>query len=262
VITDRQPVGWGRAVFLSITLFVLLFLVEGFAAGPLTHKHTSLVAGIAAAIAVAGAVVLILPLCFELAFANRRRDWALFGAARARRWISGIAIFIPAAFVVGSIAILLTAVLHLTGTTEIKTSSSSYGFKVAIFTLAVIVAPWTEEVGMRGFLFSGLARRFGFWPAAFVSGAVWAGLHLTPGVLILFTAEGMLLAWLRARTGSLLPGIGLHGTWNAFAAAISGGGWFPVPMLALLYGSIYLAYRAMPETALLIDAGQAPVPAQ
>jgi uncharacterized protein len=247
VITDRQPVGWGRAVFLSVTLFVLLFLVEGFAAGPLTNKHTSLLAGIVAAIAVAGAVVLILPVCFELAFVNRRREWALFGAARARRWISGIAIFIPAAFVLGIVAIILTSALHLTGSTEITTSSSSYGFKVAIFTLAVIVAPWTEEVAMRGFLFSGLARRFGFWPAAFVSGAAWAGLHLTPGVLILFTAEGMLLAWLRARTGSVLPGIGLHGSWNTFAGAVSGGGWFPVPMLGLLYASIYLAHRAFPQ---------------
>ncbi len=60
---------------------------------------------------------------------------------------------------------------------------------------------------MRGFLFSALARRFGFWPGALVSGVVWAGLHVEPGVLILFSAEGMLLAWLRRRTGSLLPGI-------------------------------------------------------
>src|SRR6185312_10627446 len=103
VITDRQPVGWGRAVFLSMTLFVLLFVLEG----------------LVAAIALMFGVAMILPVCFELAFANRRREWAAFGAARARRWISSIAIFIPAAIVIGAVAIAITSALHLTGTNDL-----------------------------------------------------------------------------------------------------------------------------------------------
>src|SRR5207253_2852922 len=84
-----------------------------------------------------------------------------------------------------------------------------------------------------------------------------AGLHLEWGVLILFSAEGMLLAWLRQRTGSLLPGIGLHGSWNTFVMAVNGGGWIPVPMLGLLYGSIYVASRKMPATPVFIERPQA-----
>jgi membrane protease YdiL (CAAX protease family) len=226
VITDRQPVGWGRAVFVSVALFMLLFVVEALASSPLTHKHTSLVAGIAAALVIAGTVALILPLCFELAFANRLRD--------------------PAAFVTGLVTAYLTDLLQIPGTNEIATRHSSDGYKIAICVLAVIVAPWTEEVSIRGFLFSGLARRFGMWPAAFVSGFAWAGLHLVWGVLIIFTAEGMVLAWLRSRTGSVLPGIGIHGAWNTLASVESGGGWFPLPTLVLLLLTIYAAYRVFP----------------
>ena len=180
-----------------MTLFVLLFVLEGLVAGQLTDQQETLAAGLLAAFALMFGVAMILPVCFELAFANRRREWAAFGAARARRWISGIAIFIPAAIVIGAVAIAITNVLHLTGTNDLGADHSGLGYKIALSALAVMVAPWTEEVAMRGFLFSALARRFGFWPGALVSGVVWAGLHVEPGVLILFSAEGMLLAWLR-----------------------------------------------------------------
>jgi dihydropteroate synthase len=248
VITDRQPVGWGRAVFLSLALFVLLFSVEGALEPQLGNEQLSIVAGLFAAIVLAFGAAMILPVCFELAFANRRREWSAFGIARAHRWISGIAIFIPAAIVIGIITSIITNALHLSGSTEIDTGHATTGYRIAIGAAAVLVAPWTEEVAMRGLLFSSLARRFGFWPGAIVSGMVWSSLHATPGVLIIFAAEGALLAWLRQRTGSVLPGIGIHGTWNTFALALSGGGWVPLPLLGLLYASIYAAVRGMPDT--------------
>ncbi|HZI34428.1 MAG TPA: CPBP family glutamic-type intramembrane protease, partial [Gaiellales bacterium] len=257
MITDRQPVGWGRAVFLSMTLFVLLFVLEGLVAGQLTNQQTTLAAGLLAAVALMFGVAMILPVCFELAFANRRREWAAFGAARARRWISSIAIFIPAAIVIGAVAIAITSALHLTGTNDLGADHSGLGYKIALSALAVMVAPWTEEVAMRGFLFSALARRFGFWPGALVSGVVWAGLHVEPGVLILFSAEGMLLAWLRRRTGSLLPGIGLHGSWNTLVMGTTGGGWVPVPFLGLLFATIYSAVRWMPDTPVFVPRAAA-----
>ena len=240
-----------------MTLFVLLFVLEGLVAGQLTNQQTTLAAGLLAAIALMFGVSMILPVCFELAFANRRREWAAFGAARARRWISGIAIFIPAAIVIGAVAIAITSALHLTGTNDLGVDHSGLGYKIALSALAVMVAPWTEEVAMRGFLFSALARRFGFWPGALVSGVVWAGLHVEPGVLILFSAEGMLLAWLRRRTGSLLPGIGLHGSWNTLVMGTTGGGWVPVPFLGLLLATIYSAVRWMPDTPVFVPRAAA-----
>ena len=97
-----------------------------------------------------------------------------------------------------------------------------------------MIAPWTEELAFRGYLYSTLAGRFGFWPGAVVSSLAWASLHLTSGVLIAFTGVGVVLCWLRRRTGSLLPGVGLHGAWNALAAGLSGAGWWVSGGLGLL----------------------------
>ena len=110
-----------------MTLFVLLFVLEGLVAGQLTNQQTTLAAGLLAAIALMFGVAMILPVCFELAFANRRREWAAFGAARARRWISGIAIFIPVAIVIGALAIAITNALHLTGTNDLGADHSGLG---------------------------------------------------------------------------------------------------------------------------------------
>ncbi|HEY0387716.1 MAG TPA: type II CAAX endopeptidase family protein [Gaiellales bacterium] len=252
--TEPQPVGWGRAVFVSAALLALLLVIEVLAAVPLLEKHISLAAGVISAVVVAGSVALLLPLCFELAFANRLRDPASLGAARPVRWISGIAIFLPVAYVALLAASALTDLLNLPGDNEIPSGGSSAGYKIALFTLAVVVAPWTEETMIRGFLFSGLDRRFGFWPAAVASGAVWASIHLVWGVLIIFTAEGVVLAWLRARTGSILPGVGIHGVWNTIAAAATGGGWFPLPLLALLLATVILAARRLPPAPVRVTA--------
>lgn len=238
-------------MFASVTLLVLLLFVESMFGVPVGANHIGLIPALASSLLTVGCVALLLPVCFELAFANRLRDPAAFGAARARQWVSGILIFLPVGFVILIVTSILTTVIGLRGNNEIPTGgTSSLGYTIAIAVLAVIVAPWTEEMMIRGFLFSGLYRRFGFWPAAFVSGFVWSGLHLVWGVLIVFTAEGMLLAWLRARTGSVLPGVGLHGTWNTLASATSGGGWLPLPILGLLMVTVVLAWRRFPAPAM------------
>jgi len=233
-------------VFVSVTLFVLLLFVEVMFAVPLAAKRVSLIPALISCLIVVVGVALLITVCFELAFANRIRDPAALGAARAVRWISGIAIWLPLALVVGIVTSILTTIIGLPGNNEIPTGGTSTGYAIAISVLTVVVAPWTEELMIRGFLFSGLYRRFGFWPAALISSLAWAGLHLVWGVLIIFTAEGVLLAWLRARTGSVLPGIGLHGSWNTLATALSGGGFVPVPVLGLLFLTVVMAWRRLP----------------
>jgi len=237
-------------VFVSFTLFVLLVFAESLFGVRIGENRIGLLPAVVSSLLMVLCVALLVAVCFELAFANRLRDPAAFGAARARRWVSGILIFLPVGLVILVVTSILTSVIGLPGNNEIPTGGSSLGYTLAIAVLAIFVAPWTEEMMIRGFLFSGLYRRFGFWPAAFVSAFVWSGLHLVWGVLIIFTAEGMLLAWLRARTGSVLPGVGLHGTWNTLASAVSGGGWLPVPVLGLLMVTVVLAWRRLPAPAL------------
>ncbi|WP_460007243.1 CPBP family intramembrane glutamic endopeptidase [Methanogenium cariaci] len=88
-------------------------------------------------------------------------------------------------------------------------------------------------MGWRGLLVPELARFMGFTELALLSGAIWAAWHM-PVVLfstyngagplwyslLMFIPSvmgaGLILAWLRLRSGSVIPAILFHGFWNYF----------------------------------------------
>lgn len=84
--------------------------------------------------------------------------------------------------------------------------------------MVVIVAPFTEEMFFRGFLFNGLRRLLTTPGAALLSGAMFGAIHVTQaslvGVAIPFTIIGFLFAMLMARTGSLWNAIVVHLVFN------------------------------------------------
>ncbi len=79
--------------------------------------------------------------------------------------------------------------------------------------IAVLAAPISEEILFRGLVFGGLVR-WGFWPAALISGIGFSLAHLDPGTLIPFTLIGMALAWAFWSTGSLWDAILAHAFFN------------------------------------------------
>jgi len=150
---------------------------------------------------------------------------AWIGFAYPHRVIISVLLFFPLAFVALFVAGILTTVTGLQDepTTAVDLTTKPEGEKLFLTFSAVVVAPWVEETAFRGLVYSSLAIRFGFWPAAIASSAGWSALHLALGVLIVFTAAGIVLCWLRDRTGSILPGVALHGLWNSIASGFSGG---------------------------------------
>ncbi len=93
-----------------------------------------------------------------------------------------------------------------------------------------------EEIGWRGWLLPALLP-LGTWPALLVSGAVW-GLWHAPlillgynfgrtdvvGVLLMVggcVAWGVVLGWLRLRSGSLWPAVVAHGSLNAVGGLVA-----------------------------------------
>lgn len=95
---------------------------------------------------------------------------------------------------------------------------------VAVGFLIVGVAPITEEIFFRGFMFAGLRRKLPFVAAALISAGVWGLFHYTGpgawGVVAQLAVFGVILAWLYERTGSIWPTIGVHALNNALAFAI------------------------------------------
>jgi membrane protease YdiL (CAAX protease family) len=96
---------------------------------------------------------------------------------------------------------------------------------VAFFAAVAVLAPVVEELTYRGAGFT-LLSRYGTWVAIIVTGVLFGASHgLLEGLPILATF-GVIIAWLRARTDSVYPGMLLHAVFNGIAliAAVSGAG--------------------------------------
>jgi uncharacterized protein len=91
---------------------------------------------------------------------------------------------------------------------------------VILLVIAVVLAPLLEEVIFRGLLFPALRRLMAFWPAAILTTVLFTGLHFTqtgtywPAIEGIFIC-GMVLAWLRERTGTLWASIAFHMGFNS-----------------------------------------------
>jgi membrane protease YdiL (CAAX protease family) len=92
--------------------------------------------------------------------------------------------------------------------------SARNGGSLAIFLIAVvIVAPVSEEIAFRGFLFRGLAASWlGVSGAMIATSAAWAAMHVQYDAYTLsqIFLIGLLLGWIRWATGSTLLTITLH----------------------------------------------------
>jgi membrane protease YdiL (CAAX protease family) len=54
-----------------------------------------------------------------------------------------------------------------------------------------------------------------------VQAALVSALHLSPVILVTHFAMGLAFGWVRRLSGSLFPGIMLHGAWNAWVVVSS-----------------------------------------
>ncbi|WP_176908081.1 CPBP family intramembrane glutamic endopeptidase [Hymenobacter lapidiphilus] len=95
----------------------------------------------------------------------------------------------------------------------------------AALLLGGIVIPVLEEVLFRGVLLQGLLRNKKPWVAIGQQALLFGLIHFNPAQSVGAFLIGLLLGWLCYRTGSLLPGIGIHALNNlgAFGLLI----WLP-----------------------------------
>ena len=86
-----------------------------------------------------------------------------------------------------------------------------------------VVAPFVEELAFRGLGYSLLAR-FGRWAAILLVGVLFGLAHGLVEALPFLAALGAGLAYLRSRVDSVVPGMIVHGLFNATAliVAVSG----------------------------------------
>jgi membrane protease YdiL (CAAX protease family) len=127
----------------------------------------------------------------------------------------------------------------LSGIAAFSSETAAYIFSAAFLPafafglLFNLFAAAGEEIGWRGLLVPEMAQFMGFTELALLSGAIWTVLHFP---LIFFSTysgagplwysllvfvpsvigAGLILAWLRLRSGSVFTSILFHGFWNYF----------------------------------------------
>ncbi len=153
--------------------------------------------------------------------------------------LSGFAIYIPLNIVTVALASELIPALDIEQQQELGFSASVDSVSlVAVFISLVIIPPLVEEFICRGFLYSGLRKKYSFWPAAIIVSILFAIAHLQLGsgnpplwVAAIDTfILSIILVGLRQKTGSLWPSVGLHAIKNGLAYFML----FIVPKLSLL----------------------------
>jgi membrane protease YdiL (CAAX protease family) len=93
---------------------------------------------------------------------------------------------------------------------------------VALFTVAVVIAPLLEEFLFRGWMQRTLERRYEPTVAIAVTAAVFAAVHLDTFGFLVRLAFGMLVGYVAYSTRSVWPGVVLHATYNAGLMFVGG----------------------------------------
>jgi membrane protease YdiL (CAAX protease family) len=153
-----------------------------------------------------------------------RGDRDLLALRRPKSWagaLGGALVVLVGIYVLSAI---LNPILHPgqeQGLTPDHWSSSRAAPFFANAFVVCVVAPFVEEVTFRGVGFTLIRARFGVEPAI-VGSSIFFGLaHGLVEALPLLVAFGIGLAWLRDRQNSTVPGMLLHGAFNALALAAS-----------------------------------------
>lgn len=106
------------------------------------------------------------------------------------------------------------------GLTPTHWEPSHAGAFAANVVLFALIAPIVEELTFRG-LGQSLLRFLGRWPSILLVGAAFGVAHGLLEALLVLVPFGVALAYLRDRTGSILPGVLVHGVFNGVALAVA-----------------------------------------
>jgi membrane protease YdiL (CAAX protease family) len=200
--------GWLVLVGLMIAVSYLGRATEGKPDPDVLYQWSTAVGGI-----VQDGIILVL----VLALAGFRRDLL---ALRRPRSILDAARVVGVAFVAVYAFELLYGALADPGNEQGLTPTSWEPEHAAAYVVNAIVictwVPFVEELTYRGLGYS-LLERYGRWPAILAVGILFGLAHGLVVSLPVIAAFGCALAWIRARTDSVIPGMVLHGLFNLFA---------------------------------------------
>ena len=223
--TEREnpQVRWGvgdmaLASAISLGAFGVFFLAVGGASAPSRWEdELSLLAWLAA---IAESVLLLV--VWLVVVRKYRLPWSVVGL---RLPAQGRPLLLAAAALLGSLAFTAAygAIVSALGFDALIPEPLPVGLVgdgavilVSVFALAVWV-PFVEEIFFRGFLFAGLAARYGLYAGLAASAAIFALIHFSLATILPIFVTGILLAVVYHRTGSIWIPAAAHSAQNLLA---------------------------------------------
>lgn|GEM_PF-550247 len=171
------------------------------------------------------AIVLMLGV-YIIAIYPQRLTWGELGFRRfpMTRWKT---ILLTTAFLmfIGTLMLIITSYLG-NPTENSKTESlmqdlSPFSIAIALISAAVI-SPIYEEIFYRGFIYRWLRNRIGIGGGMIVSAFIFMIAHYpTTNTMPINFLDGLVLAWIYERTGSIWPAIIVHGLINGLTIIIA-----------------------------------------
>lgn len=165
--------------------------------------------------------VALLALAFHFAVRKYKGSWRSLGF----RWPADMRWWFPLAIVVGAFATIWVWVglLYALGIApDSNIPENIYDFAIPVIMLgllSMIAAPLAEEVFFRGFLFQGVAKRWGMWAgigfSAFIFGLSHAGAPDSWLLLPAIAVIGGIFAWGFAKSRSIYPSLFAHVIFNS-----------------------------------------------
>jgi membrane protease YdiL (CAAX protease family) len=211
-VSGRTAAGWGVLVGALATLNYADRFASGKPPNDVLSRWST---------AIGSAVLFAVILGIVLVLANGSRD--LLALRRPVSWKSTLRQMLVVLVGIYVLTSVLEPVLHPgreQGLTPDRWDSSRAAPFLANAVVVCLVAPVTEELSFRGLGFT-LLRRFGDRAAVVLTAIAFGLAHGLVEALPILVAFGIGLAWIRMRQESVLPGIVLHGTFNAIALALS-----------------------------------------
>jgi membrane protease YdiL (CAAX protease family) len=173
--------------------------------------------------AIAGLIQFAVMLVIVLAIAGRRKTREILALRRPRSWWRAVAL---GAGLVVTVYVFVAALSPLLqpgeeqGLTPSGWDSSRAPQFVANFLVIACFVPVVEELMFRGAGFT-LLLRFGRVAAIVLVGVCFALVHGVAEGLPVFALFGTGLAYIRSRTGSVYPGMLVHGFFNALSLILA-----------------------------------------
>jgi uncharacterized protein len=199
---------WLTLVALMIFLGYATRATSGKPAPDVLYQWSTAVGGL-----VQDAILLAIVLAIA-GFSSRRL------ALRApRSWLRAGGVLLAALVAVYLFEGIYAQLVHLGNEQGLTPSHWEPKHAAAYVANAIVICtfvPFVEEVTYRGLGYT-LLERFGRWPAILAVGILFGLAHGLVESLPVIAGFGCVLAWIRSRTDSVVPGMFLHATFNLIA---------------------------------------------